>query len=428
MYSPRVIQQRAAGFGLRLTAAGVKVLTDHRLLWALVAVFAVRRFIAEIPVWVPADSDVHQFIGVGRVALKDPGSIYPAVANQVAHAYFVTSLYPPPQLVLAALYALAPAPLDEALWVATNLVAAAVAVIVLLRMVARIHPVATPVFWLIVLCFTPLFEDLRLGQRGGLLLMLAVLAMATIATRPVLAGVLAGLATSLKFYPGAMALGVNPRKQWRFMASLAVSSIAVLGASFIPFGSPVFYLVKVLIPSITWQNSGPHDCFQNSTPLLFARVVGGEPFTVGNSEGIWRSVTVVPWHLTTLATILTLVTIAAILACTFWAILRSGFAQPYSLALCFSLGTLVPGEVFTYQFVPMLPLLVLVCMQAIRHARFLSLAVLGVAAWTLVASPCALVLPSLWTVAALAIFAVAVWHAPLFRAQALPAAGDRSAS
>ena len=418
-----------ADFGLRLTAAAAKVLTDRRLLWALVGVFAIRRFIAEIPVWVPDAADVYQFIAVGRVVLKDPGSIYPAVADQVAHAYFVTSLYPPPQLLVAGLYALAPSPLAEALWVATNLVAAAVAVLVLFRMVARIHPAAPPVFWLIVLCFTPLFEDLRLGQRGGLLMMIAVLAMATIRTRPVLAGVLAGLVTSLKFYPAAMVLGVDPRKQWRFMVSLVVSSIAILGASFIPFGSPVFYALKVLIPSITWQNSGPHDCFQNSTPLLFARVVGGEPFTVGNSVGIWHPVTLVPWHLTALATILTLATIAGIFAATIWAVWRSGFAQPYSLALCFSLGTLVPGEVFTYQFVPMLPLSVIVFMHVLRHARFVSLAVLGVALWTLVASPCALALPSLWTVAALAIFAVAVAQAPLFRDQAfLETGGDHTRS
>jgi Glycosyltransferase family 87 len=417
------MQQAMAGFGLRLTAAGARVLTDRRLLWGLVVVFAVRRFIAEIPVWVPDLADVHQFIAVGRVALRDPGSIYPGVADQVAHSDFATSLYPPPQLLLAALYALAPIPLAETLWVATNLVAAAVAVAVLFRMVARIHPAAPPVFWLIVLCFTPLFEDLRLGQRGGVLIMLGVLAMATVRTRPVLAGVLAGLVTSLKFYPAAMVFGVNPRKQWRFIVSLVGTSVAVLGVSFIPFGSPLFYLLKVLIPSITWQNSGAHDCFQNSTPLLFARVVGGEPFTVGNNEGIWHPVTLVPWHLTTLATVLTLATIAGIFAATFWAVWRSGFAQPYSLALCFSLGTLVPGEVFTYQFLPMLPLLLIVFMQALRHARFVSLAVLGVALWVLVASPCALALPSLWTVAALAIFAVAVAMAPLFRAQGLAATG-----
>ena len=404
-----------ASLGPRITIAGQRVISDRRLLWGLTVLFALRRLIAELPVWVPDTADVYQFIGVGHRVLTDPRSIYPMVADQVAHSYFTTSLYPPPQLLLGAVYALVPESLGPSLWVVTNLAAAVVALVVLLRMLAMFHPAAQPAFWIVVFCFTPLFEDLRLGQRGGLLLMLAVLAMATIRTRPWLAGVLGGLGTSLKFYPGALIFGVEPRKQWRFVASLIGSSIAILGVSFIPFGSPIFYLTKILIPSIGWQNSGQHDCFQNSTPLLFARVVGGESFTVGDPQGDWHSVTFVPWQFPTLATILTVATLAGILACTFWAVWRSGFAQPYSLALCFSLGTLLPGEVFTYQFLPMLPLQLVVFMQLIRHKKLGSWLVLGAALWVLIASPCALPLPSLWTVAAIAVFAVAVFHAPLFR-------------
>lgn len=408
--------------GPRITIAGQRVISDRRLLWGLAALFAARRLIAELPVWVPDTADVYQFIGVGHRALTDPGSIYPTVANQVAHSYFTTSLYPPPQLILGAVYALAPDSLGPPLWVVTNLAAAVVALVVLLRMLATFHPAAQPAFWIVVFCFTPLFEDLRLGQRGGLLMMLAVLAMAMVRTRPVLAGALGGVATSLKFFPGALIFGVEPRKQWKFVASLIVSSLAILGVSFIPFGSPIFYVTKVLIPSITWQNSGAHDCFQNSTPLLFARVVGGEPFTVGDPQGDWHSVTFVPWQFPTLATLLTFAALASILACTFWAVWRSGFAQPYSLALCFSLGTLLPGEVFTYQFLPMLPLLLVVFMQLVRHKKLVSLLVLGVALWVLIASPCALPLPSLWTVAAIAVFAVAVFNAPLFRRDSSTAA------
>jgi Glycosyltransferase family 87 len=404
-----------ASLGPRITTAGQRVISDSRLLWGLAVLFALRRLIAELPVWVPSTADVYQFVGVGRRVLTDPRSIYPTVANQIAHSYFTTSLYPPPQLLLGAAYALAPRSLGAPLWVATNLAAAVVALVVLLRMLALFHPAARPAFWIVVFCFTPLFEDLRLGQRGGLLMMLAVLAMATVRTRPLLAGALGGFATSLKFYPGALIFGVEPRKQWKFAASLIVSCTAILGASFIPFGSPIFYLTQVLIPSITWQNSGAHDCFQNSTPLLFSRVVGGEPFTVGDPQGAWHSVTFVPWQFPTLATILTFATLAGILVCTFWAVWRSGFAQPYSLALCFSLGTLIPGEVFTYQFLPMLPLLLVVFMQLVRHKKLGSLLVLGVALWVLIASPCALPLPSLWTVGAIAIFAVAVVNAAQFR-------------
>jgi hypothetical protein len=273
---------------------------------------------------------------------------------------------------------------------------------------------------LIVICFTPLFEDIRLGQRGGLLILLAVGAMATALTRPAVAGVLAGLATSLKFYPGAMVLGVHPRKHWTFIASLIITSAVALGASFIPFGSPLFYFTRVLVPSLTWNQSGSHDCFQNSTRLLYARVVGGESFGVIDQSGVWRQTSVVDWHMATLATVLTYATILLILAYTVWAVWRSGAAQPYSLALCFSLGTLVPGEVFTYQFLPMLPLLIVMFMKALRETKVVTMVVLAAALWVLLVSPCALPLPSLWTVAALAIFAVSVWNARSFSPEARP--------
>jgi hypothetical protein len=130
----------------------------------------------------------------------------------------------------------------------------------------------------------------------------------------------------------------------------------------------------------------------------------------------------VPWEFPAVATVLTFATLAGILACTFWAVWRRGYAQPYSLALCFSLGTLLPGEVFTYQFLPMLQLLLVVFMQVIRQGKFGSALVLSVALWILIASPCALPQPSLWTVAAMAVFAVAVFHGPLFRSDPSTAA------
>jgi hypothetical protein len=226
---------------------------------------------------------------------------------------------------------------------------------------------------------------------------------------------LAGLATALKFYPGAMLLGVQPRKHLSYVASLAVTAVAVLGVAFIPFGSPILYVSKVLLPGLTWNSYTQHDCFQNSTQLLFARVVGGESFSLIDQSGTWRSVTLVPWHLVQLAAILTDVTVLLVVGATLWAVWRSGWAQPYALALCFSLGTLVPGEVFTYQFLPMLPLFVVIFMKALQDRRVGVLVALAAAEWVLLVSPCSLPLPSLWTVAALGIFGVGVYMAPQFR-------------
>jgi hypothetical protein len=402
-------------FAVRLSAAGVNTLSDRRLLWILVAIFGIRRVLADTPVFMPAGADVFGFIEAGRQALTNPGAIYPQAAAEISHGFVFVTLYPPTQLLLAALYASVPSSIGAVLWVATDVLASAVALVVMFRTVANFHPAAQPAFWLIVICFTPLFEDIRLGQRGGLLLLLAVGAMTLVLTRTVVAGLLAGVATALKFYPVAMALGVNPRRQWTFVASLIGSGALIISSSFIPFGSPLFYFRNVLLPSLFWQNSGPHDCFQNSTHLLYARVIDGEPYGVINQAGAWHQATFDSLHFHALATVLEYSTILLIVAATVWAVWRSSTAQPYSLALCFSLGTLVPGEVFTYQFLPMLPILLIVFMQALQSRKFGTACILGGALWILLVSPCALPLPSLWTVAALVIFGVSVWHAPLFR-------------
>lgn len=366
--------------------------------------------------FLPAGADAYAFVFDGHRALTDPGAIYPQSASLLAQGWPFVTLYPPSQLLIAAAYALLPDPVGAELWAATNIVAAAIALFLLFRLVHRIHPSTAPIFCLLVICFTPLFEDVRLGQRGGLLLLLGVGSMTSlVASRPRMAGVLAGVATALKFYPGAMLLGVQPRKDWRYGVSLVATAVAVLGVSFIPFGSPILYFSKVLLPGLTWNGYTQHDCFQNSTQLLFARVVGGESFSVIDQSGTWRVVHFVPWHFVQLASILTDVTLIMIIAAALWAVWRSNWSQPYALAVCFSLGTILPGEVFTYQFLPLLPLFVLVFMKALQDRRIAVLVTMAGAEWILLVSPCSLPLPSLWSVAALAIFAFAVYMAPAFR-------------
>jgi hypothetical protein len=133
------------------------------------------------------------------------------------------------------------------------------------------------------------------------------------------------------------------------------------------------------------------------------------------SSGVWSNVTLVPWHLPWLAQGLTYLTIAALFASTVWAARRSGWAQPYAMSLAFSLGTLVPGEVFTYQFIAVLPLTLVLVLKAIDRQRWGTVALAGIAVWILVSSPCALVFPGLWSIAGLAIFGAAVVEAHLFR-------------
>ena len=108
-------------------------------------------------------------------------------------------------------------------------------------------------------------------------------------------------------------------------------------------------------------------------------------------------------------------TIAALVASTTWAAHRSGWAQPYSLSLAFSLGALVPSDVYTYQFIPVLPLTLVLVLKAMERRRWGTVTVVGTAVWILVSSPCALAFPGLWTIAGLTIFGAAIGQSQLFR-------------
>ena len=385
------------------------------MLWSIVGIMAIQRALADLPVFLPDNADAYSFIATGRQALIDPGGIYANSAAQISAGNPFTVLWPPTQTLLAVPFSLLPAPADVWVWVAANALMSAVGLYFLYRAIGAKGGVALPIYVLIVLCFTPLFEDIRLGQRGGTLLLLAGAATLAVRRHPMLAGALSGLGTSIKFYPAAMVLSVAPRQWMRFTGALIAVATVVLGVAFIPFGSPLFYLSRVLAPTLSGTTTSSNDCFQNSTSLLFSRLVGGQDFSVISSSGIWTTVTLVPWHVPWLAQALTYLTIAALVAGTVWAPQRSGWAQPYSLSLAFSLGALVPGEVFTYQFIPLLPLTLVLVLKSIERRRWATVAVVGIAVWILISSPCALPFPGLWTIAGLAIFGAAAAQAHLFR-------------
>lgn len=405
----------ANSFETRLRAAAANFLGDRRVLWFLVGIMAVRRAVAEVPVFLPPGADAYEIISSARQALSDPGGIYVRSAALIATGYEWTVTAPPPGILIAAPFSLLPAPADVWAWAAANALMSAIGLYWLYRALGPRARWTLPVFVLIVLLFTPLFEDIRLGQRGGPLVLLAGAAMLTVRRHPTLAGALTGLSTSIKFYPAAMVLGVAPRQWSRFTGALVAVAAAVLAVTFIPFGSPLNYLTGVLIPVLLGNPAWNTDCFQNSTSLLFSRLVGGAPYSVENASAVWTNVTLVPWHLPWLAKGLTYLTIAALFAGTVWAARRSGWAQPYSMSLALALGTLVPGHIYTYQFIAMLPLTLVLVLKAIERRHWGTVAIVGVGLYALVSSPCALIFPGLWTVAGLAIFGAGVAEARLFR-------------
>jgi hypothetical protein len=398
-----------------LRRAAARILGDQRLLWTIAGIVAVQRTLAELPVFLPPGADAYAFVLSGREALTNPGAIYAASAADIAAGHPWTITWPPPQILLAVPFATLPDDTGVWAWAAANGLMAVAGLFFLYRAIQPRRARALPIYVLIALCFTPLFEDIRLGQRGGALVLLAGLAMLLVRSHPTLAGVLTGLGTSIKFYPAALTLSVGGRQWLRFAGATFATAATVLAVSFIPFGSPFQYVTRVLLPVAAGSAGGTKDCFQNSTPLLFSRLVGGEPFTRVTASGVWTTVAMVPWHLPSLAHVLSYLTIGALVAATVWASRRSGWAQPYSMSLAFSLGALIPGDVYTYQFIAVLPLALVLLLGAVERQRWLIVAVAGLAVLTFESSPCALVVPGLWTIAGLALFAAAAIEAPRFR-------------
>ncbi len=147
---------------------------------------------------------------------------------------------------------------------------------------------------------------------------------------------------------------------------------------------------------------------------LFDRFVGGEPYLLPNPAGGVTAVQV-PWRLPGLASALGYASALAFAAAAVWAAWRSGWNAPYGMALGFALGALIPNEVWPYQWLPLLPVVLLVAVKAVEQRRVATLVVLAVLMLGFYRAPCDLPFPNLWTVAAIGLFVLGVWENRLFR-------------
>jgi hypothetical protein len=124
-----------------------------------------------------------------------------------------------------------------------------------------------------------------------------------------------------------------------------------------------------------------------------------------------------PLHLGGLALVLSYLSALLFAGGAAWAAWRSGWNPVYGMAAGFALGALVPNEVWPYQWLPLLPLILVVAVRAIERQRILTLVLLGACLLGFVRQPCDLFFPNLWTVAAIGAFVVALWENRLFSSE-----------
>jgi hypothetical protein len=193
-----------------------------------------------------------------------------------------------------------------------------------------------------------------------------------------------------------------------------VAVVAFSALTFVPLGGSgaLFYFQHVLVPSLASHNS---DCAYDSVRTLFARTIGGEPYLAPSGNGYVLVSSSL--HLAALALVLSYASAVLFAVGAAWAAWRSGWNPAYGMALGFALGALIPNEVWPYQWLPLLPVVLLIAVRAIERRRWLTLGLLGACMLGFFRQPCDLIFPNLWTVAAIGVFVLALWENRLFRSE-----------
>jgi hypothetical protein len=397
----------------RRAASAQHLLASPLLLWGIAAAFALAHIISLLTV--SQFHDGRAFLGAGHAFLSDPSNTYSrslqAFAVPGQERAISGQNEPPAALLLSAPFALLPVELGVRLFALGGIICMVTAVALLDRHLA-LHGRVRAMVWLMAAAFTPVFAAAETAQLDGYLLLLGVIGMLTLQRRPVLAGLLAGVGGAIKIYPAGLWLTVGPRRVLRVMAATAVGGLVASAIAVARLGidTTLSYVHGVLLPALGITNP---DCAQNSVSNLWSRLVGGEAFPSLSAGAIaWHSL---PWSAPLAAAILTRVTQVLVVALAVDGARRSGWNPPYAAALAFALGSLLPGEAYPYQFLPLLPLLVLTSVAAVRAHRLLPLGAVVLALVCFLPGPCDLIFPSLWTLAALTIFGAGVMSAPLFR-------------
>lgn len=403
----------------RLARAAADVLSRPALYWGIAAAFWIR--VAVLTGLTSRRPDAEGMWEGAHAYLTAPSQMYDAAADYLARLHIIAPpgglnafVSPPPVALLAVPMALLPKSVGVEVWTGLDAIALLIALGLLYRVFASRHPVARPAFWIVAGYFPPLFADVSAGQRGGVLLLGAVASISLEATRPALAGAAGGLVAALKYYPAAMVIGARPEHRIRYAVALFAVLLLVTVASFVPLGlgGAVFYYQHVLLPSLASHNP---DCAYDSVRTLFMRIVGGEPYAQPTASGYVMVTS--PLHLPAVALAMSYLSAFVFAGGAAWAAWRSGWNPAYGMSLGFSLGALIPNEVWPYQWLPLLPLVLLLVVRGIERRKVGMLVLLGIFLLGFYRQPCDLIFPNLWTLAAIGVFVLGVWQNRLFRSR-----------
>ena len=410
----------------RLRRAAADVLSRPALYWSIAVLFGLPRLFWTVVA--PRRYDAEGMWEGAHAYLTNPSHMYDAAADYLARVHIIAPpggidafVSPPPVALLAVPIAWLPRSAGAQAWTLIDAAALVLALVLLYRALATRDRVARPVFWLAAAYFPPLFADVSAGQRGGVLLALAMASVWFERVRPGLAGALGGVAAAIKYFPAAMIIGPRPSHRIRYALLLFAVLVLVTATTFVPLGvgGTLFYYQHVLVPSLGSHNP---DCAYDSVRTLFMRTIGGEPFAVPSATGY--EIVSSPFHLAGLALFLSYASALAFGGGAAWAAWRSGWNPAYGMSLGFALGALIPNEVWPYQWLPLLPIALILLVRAVERRRMVTLALLGVFMLGFLRQPCELFFPNLWTIAGIGIFVLALWENQLFRSEPRASMGE----
>ena len=410
----------------RLRRAAADVLSRPALYWSIAVLFGLQRLFWTVVA--PRRYDAEGMWEGAHAYLTNPSHMYDAAADYLARVHIIAPpggidafVSPPPVALLAVPIAWLPKSAGAQAWTLIDAAALVLALVLLYRVLATRDRVARPVFWLAAAYFPPLFADVSAGQRGGVLLALAMVSVWFERGRPALAGALGGVAAAIKYFPAAMIIGPRPSHRIRYALVLFAVLVLVTAATFVPLGvgGTLFYYQHVLVPSLGSHNP---DCAYDSVRTLFMRTIGGEPFAVPSATGY--EIVSSPFHLAGLALFLSYASALAFGGGAAWAAWRSGWNAAYGMSLGFALGALIPNEVWPYQWLPLLPIALILLVRAVERRRKVTLALLCVFMLGFLRQPCELFFPNLWTIAGIGIFVLALWENQLFRPEPRASMGE----